>query len=119
MGDPSSVMARLAEVVGRNGVRRGPVVFRWFWPVSALRWFGRKQGRGLGACVGPFSGAVYLSVGRAPGSPVRKGVCESSGVSRLKQDVSEMRPDVSLVTLALRGIFRVPHWAPFEASVIQ
>ncbi|OWM82736.1 hypothetical protein CDL15_Pgr024886 [Punica granatum] len=27
-----------------------------------------------------------------------------------------MRPDVSLVTLALRGIFGVPYWAPFGAS---
>ncbi|OWM90632.1 hypothetical protein CDL15_Pgr023863 [Punica granatum] len=57
-------------------------------------------------------------IGR-PGSPVRKGVCESSGVPQLKQDVSEARPDMSLVTLAPRGIFRVPYWAPFDASVIR
>ncbi|OWM90861.1 hypothetical protein CDL15_Pgr027348 [Punica granatum] len=41
------------------------------------------------------------------------------GVSRLKQDVPEMRPDASLVTLALRGIFGAPYWAPFGASVTQ
>ncbi|PKI41500.1 hypothetical protein CRG98_038102 [Punica granatum] len=53
------------------------------------------------------------------GSPVRKGICESSGVSRLKQDASETRPDVSLVTLAPGEIFRVPHWAPFDVPVIR
>ncbi|PKI76483.1 hypothetical protein CRG98_003132 [Punica granatum] len=53
------------------------------------------------------------------GSPVRKGACKSSGVSRLKQDASETRPDVSLVTLTPGGIFRVPHWAPFDALVIR
>ncbi|OWM71785.1 hypothetical protein CDL15_Pgr002663 [Punica granatum] len=68
---------------------------------------------------GPFPGAVYLPVDWAPGSPIEKGVCESSRVSQLKQDASETRPDVSLVTLALRGIFRVPYWAPFDASVIR
>ncbi|PKI75833.1 hypothetical protein CRG98_003748 [Punica granatum] len=67
----------------------------------------------------PFPGAVYLSVDRASGSPVRKGVCESSGVPRLRQDISEMRPDVPLVTLAPRGIFRVSYWTPSDASVIR
>ncbi|OWM64734.1 hypothetical protein CDL15_Pgr014216 [Punica granatum] len=37
---------------------------------------------------------------------------------RPKQDTSEMRSDASLVTLASGGIFRVPYWAPFEASVV-
>ncbi|PKI65842.1 hypothetical protein CRG98_013746 [Punica granatum] len=67
----------------------------------------------------PFPGAVYLSVDREPRSPVRKGVRESSGVSRIKQDASEMRPDVPFATLAPRGIFRVPHWASFDASVMN
>ncbi|OWM91109.1 hypothetical protein CDL15_Pgr010139 [Punica granatum] len=68
---------------------------------------------------GPFPGAVYFSVDRAPRSPVRKGVCENSGVPRLKQDASEIRSDVPLVTLASRGIFRVPYWIPSDASVIR
>ncbi|PKI67433.1 hypothetical protein CRG98_012162 [Punica granatum] len=41
------------------------------------------------------------------------------GVSWLKQDAPEMRPDVSLVTLALKGIFEAPYWAPFGASVAR
>ncbi|PKI69354.1 hypothetical protein CRG98_010260 [Punica granatum] len=57
----------------------------------------------------PFPGVVYLSVDRASGSHVRKGVCESLGVPRRRQDASEMRSDVPLVTLAPRGIFRVPY----------
>ncbi|PKI58434.1 hypothetical protein CRG98_021192 [Punica granatum] len=68
---------------------------------------------------GPFPGVVYLSVDRASGSPVRKGICESSGVPRLRQDASEMYSDVPLVTLAPRGIFRVPYWTPSDASVIR
>ncbi|PKI58429.1 hypothetical protein CRG98_021187 [Punica granatum] len=66
-----------------------------------------------------FPSAVYLSVDRASGSPVRKGVCESSGMPRLRQNASEMRPDVPLVTLAPRGIFRVPYGTPSDASVIR
>ncbi|OWM89858.1 hypothetical protein CDL15_Pgr014597 [Punica granatum] len=68
---------------------------------------------------GSFPSAVYLSVDRASGSPVRKGVCESSGMPRLRQNASEMRPDVPLVTLAPRGIFRVPYGTPSDASVIR
>ncbi|PKI50003.1 hypothetical protein CRG98_029605, partial [Punica granatum] len=41
------------------------------------------------------------------------------GVSRLKQGAPEMRPDVSSVTLALRGIFETPYWAPFGVSVAR
>ncbi|OWM77017.1 hypothetical protein CDL15_Pgr010105 [Punica granatum] len=72
----------------------------------------------LGACR-PVLGCRSLVSGAGPGSPVRKGVRERSGVSRLKPDTSKMRLDASLVILALRGIFRVPHWAPFGASVIR
>ncbi|PKI55781.1 hypothetical protein CRG98_023826 [Punica granatum] len=94
------------------------------WAVGPI-WLGGKPGEARGSidrasdlrC--PFPGAVYLPVDWAPGIPIEKGVCESSRVSQLKQDASETRPDVSLVTLALRGIFRVPYWAPFDASVIR
>ncbi|PKI43683.1 hypothetical protein CRG98_035927 [Punica granatum] len=68
---------------------------------------------------GPLPGVIYLSLDRAPGSPVRKGACESSGVPWLRQDASEVRPDMSSITLAPRGIFRVPYWAPFDASVTR
>ncbi|OWM74508.1 hypothetical protein CDL15_Pgr026343 [Punica granatum] len=72
----------------------------------------------LGACR-PVSGCRLLSSGSGPGSPIRKGVCKRLGVSRLKQDASGTCSDVSLVTLALRGIFRVPYWAPFGVLVIR
>ncbi|PKI77695.1 hypothetical protein CRG98_001925 [Punica granatum] len=68
--------------------------------------------------VGPFPGAVYLLVGRASRSPVRKGLCESLGTPWPKQDTSEMHPDASLVTLAPGGIFRAPYWAPFEWTML-
>ncbi|PKI56237.1 hypothetical protein CRG98_023368 [Punica granatum] len=54
-----------------------------------------------------------LVSGATPGSSVRKRRPWGIGVSRLKQDAPEMRPDVSLVTLTLRGIFEAPYWAPF------
>ncbi|OWM86064.1 hypothetical protein CDL15_Pgr027230 [Punica granatum] len=101
----------------------------------------------LGACKPVLRGRLLVS-GANPGSSVGKGVLGGSGcpglsrmprkcewgeprelcqkrrpwgigVSRLKQDAPEMRPDVSLVTLALRGIFGVPYWAPFGASVTR
>ncbi|PKI61597.1 hypothetical protein CRG98_017972 [Punica granatum] len=104
------------------GLSRG--LEAWLGWAVGLIWLGGKPGEARGPIDrasdfrGPFPGAVYLPVDWAPGSPVGKGVCESSGVSRLKQDASETRPDVSLVTLAPGGIFRVPHWAPFDAPVI-
>ncbi|OWM71018.1 hypothetical protein CDL15_Pgr003908 [Punica granatum] len=72
----------------------------------------------LGACR-PVLGCCLLVSGSDPRSPVRKGVRERSVVSRLKRYAPKMRSDVSLVTLALRGIFRVPYWAPFGVSVIR
>ncbi|PKI38997.1 hypothetical protein CRG98_040613 [Punica granatum] len=72
----------------------------------------------LGVCRPILGGRLPVS-GAGPGSPVRKGVRERLGVSRLNRDASRTRPDVSLVTLALRGIFRVPYWAPFGVSVIR
>ncbi|OWM80212.1 hypothetical protein CDL15_Pgr012343 [Punica granatum] len=72
----------------------------------------------LSACRPVLRGRLLVS-GASPGSSVRKGVHGGIGVSRLKQDAPEMRSDVSLVTLALRGIFGAPYWAPFGASVTQ
>ncbi|PKI56987.1 hypothetical protein CRG98_022613 [Punica granatum] len=72
----------------------------------------------LGACRPVLRGCLLVS-GANPGSSVRKGVRGVIGVSRLKQDVPEMRPNVSLVILALRGIFGAPYWAPFGVSVTQ
>ncbi|OWM90644.1 hypothetical protein CDL15_Pgr018971 [Punica granatum] len=72
----------------------------------------------LGVCR-PVLECRLLVGGAGPGSPVRKGVRERLEASRLKRYVPEAHPDVSLVTLALRGIFRVPYWAPFGASVIR
>ncbi|PKI70908.1 hypothetical protein CRG98_008703 [Punica granatum] len=67
----------------------------------------------------PVLGCRLLVSGSGLGSPVRKGVRERSGVSRLTRDAPGTRPDVSLVILALRGIFRVPYWTPFGVSVIR
>ncbi|PKI43773.1 hypothetical protein CRG98_035836 [Punica granatum] len=69
--------------------------------------------------VGPFWGAVHLLVDRAPGALSEKASVRYWGTPRPKQDTSEARPDVSLVTLALRWIFGVPYWAPFGASVTR
>ncbi|OWM89864.1 hypothetical protein CDL15_Pgr014603 [Punica granatum] len=54
-----------------------------------------------------------------PGSPVRKGVCESSGVPRLKHEASKMCSEVPWVILVSRGIFRVPYWISFDAPAIR
>ncbi|OWM77789.1 hypothetical protein CDL15_Pgr011150 [Punica granatum] len=54
-----------------------------------------------------------------PGALSEKASVRVRGALRLKQDTSEMRPDASLITLAPGGIFRVPYWAPFDASVIR
>ncbi|OWM83041.1 hypothetical protein CDL15_Pgr016523 [Punica granatum] len=72
----------------------------------------------LGACR-PVLGGRLLVSGSGPRSPVRKGIRERSGRSRLTRDAPGTRPDVSLVILALREIFRVPYWAPFGVSVIR
>ncbi|OWM80125.1 hypothetical protein CDL15_Pgr002566 [Punica granatum] len=53
-----------------------------------------------------------------PGAPSEKTFVRVWDTAQPKQDTSKMRPDASLVTLAPGGIFRVPYWAPFEASVI-
>ncbi|PKI66148.1 hypothetical protein CRG98_013467 [Punica granatum] len=93
--NPLNVMAQLSEVVGGNGTRGG---------VRGTR----ARFEGLFAC--QWSEPRELCQKRRPW-----GI----GVSRLKQDVPEMRPDVSLVILALRGTFGAPYWAPFGASVTQ
>ncbi|OWM80219.1 hypothetical protein CDL15_Pgr012350 [Punica granatum] len=51
----------------------------------------------LGACR-PVLGCRLLVSGSGPGSPVRKGIRERSGVSRLKRDALGTHPNVSLVT---------------------
>ncbi|PKI75839.1 hypothetical protein CRG98_003754 [Punica granatum] len=56
---------------------------------------------------------------RPPGAPLGKGVCESSGVPRLKQEASEMRTEVPLVILVPRGIFKVPYRISSDAPVIR
>ncbi|PKI61979.1 hypothetical protein CRG98_017611 [Punica granatum] len=53
-----------------------------------------------------------------PGAQSEKASVRVWGTPRPKQDTSETRPDASLVTLAPGEIFRVPYWAPFDASVI-
>ncbi|PKI59969.1 hypothetical protein CRG98_019636 [Punica granatum] len=68
-----------------------------------------------------FPGAVYLSVDRVPPEPCQKKAStrvREGGAPRLEQDTSEAHSDMSLVTLAPRGTFRVPYWAHFGASVI-
>ncbi|PKI65577.1 hypothetical protein CRG98_014077 [Punica granatum] len=64
-------------------------------------------------------GCRLLVLGLGPREPCQKRRLREFGGwgARLKQDVSESRLDMSLVTLAPRGIFRVPYWAPFDASV--
>ncbi|OWM90787.1 hypothetical protein CDL15_Pgr002710 [Punica granatum] len=74
--------------------------------------------RSLGACR-PVFGCRLLVSGSGLPEPCQKRRPWGIGVSRLKRYAPEMRPDVSLVTLALRGIFRVPYWAPFDASVTR
>ncbi|PKI34461.1 hypothetical protein CRG98_045148 [Punica granatum] len=54
-----------------------------------------------------------------PGASSEKTSVRVWGTPRPKQGTSEMRSDASLVTLALRGIFRVPYWAPFGTSVVR
>ncbi|PKI49909.1 hypothetical protein CRG98_029693 [Punica granatum] len=94
-----SVCKKIFEM-GHGGKRRAPWSRRpWgiaaAWAVEAVAW------------VGP------------PGAPLEKTFVRVWGTPRPKQDTSEMRPDASLVTLAPGGIFRVPYWAPFKASVIR
>ncbi|PKI77620.1 hypothetical protein CRG98_001958 [Punica granatum] len=67
---------------------------------------------------GPFPGALCSSVDRAPGAPSEK----VSVRDRERPDSTRMPPEraqTSLVTLALRGIFKVPYWAPFGISLIR
>ncbi|OWM86020.1 hypothetical protein CDL15_Pgr027246 [Punica granatum] len=70
----------------------------------------------LGACRPVLKGRSLVG-GVNPGSYVRKGVGGGSGCPGFMQDVPKMRPDASLVTLALRGIFEPPYRTPFGASV--
>ncbi|PKI77715.1 hypothetical protein CRG98_001899 [Punica granatum] len=49
----------------------------------------------------------------------KEGVCECLGVPRLKKDASDVRPDVPLVILAPRGIFRIPYWIPSDTLVMN
>ncbi|PKI57188.1 hypothetical protein CRG98_022478 [Punica granatum] len=103
-------MARLAMVVGRNGVEEAREAVKPFRePDSEQSWFGL-----LGASNRKTNTENRL--GR-PVSGCRLSVRESD--AQLKWDASGMRSDVLLVTLALRGIFRVAYWAPFGASVIR
>ncbi|OWM83027.1 hypothetical protein CDL15_Pgr019521 [Punica granatum] len=72
----------------------------------------------LGACRPVLKGRLLVG-GVNPGCYVRKGVRGGSGCPGLSRMSRKMRPNASLVTLALRGIFEAPYWAPFGASVTQ
>ncbi|PKI58153.1 hypothetical protein CRG98_021441 [Punica granatum] len=54
-----------------------------------------------------------------PGSPVRKAFVYVWECPGFTQDASEVCPDVPLVILAPREIFRVPYWIPSDTPLIR